>query len=486
MQQAGQKCPAYVGTNKPSSGSRIVSWYAFRLALSKKTLATEIVMFVRDNDHCKESVVLKLAESNLTEDSPISRISGVMDPRSVFRLINNLSLDANPRVAKVGRVTVEIEETLRDNPDRYRDLSKGLLIAAWDIEELDRNRWQVFFNNLSLEGIVDGGHNLLSIGRHLIETAVGEDALKAIKSWSELQPAIKKHAEAVEAIIGDCNFGIPVEIVFPGSSPESLDEWPLNVQLISHARNNNAELKEVAKANYQGHFDFLKDCIPSHLRDKVEWKSGEGGYIKAQDLVMLSLIPASLISEKFGVKINPPTLYSSKGQCLKWFSEIYEHAEVSELNGKTRKLTNPLFKSALVCGMEFVELYEELYLGFPDAYNKVSKGFGRISCVKQSSKKEQKFKTKYRRNPCEYKYPDGFIIPILWGLRELLEVRDGEVVWASDPNEFLANSLVEIMNVYYDMISMCDYDPQKIGKNSGCYNLVSSQVRALLTNMQIV
>ena len=425
-------------------------------------------------------VVLKCYDNYLTERPGVSRLLGEIDPRSCYRLIDTLDLLANPRSSKVGTVTSEIEETLQENSELYRDMSKGLLIAAAELEPLDRNRYHLLFENLQLEGIVDGGHNCLAIARYLIAQAVSPEAAMAVRTWVDLKENWELYKGDIQDILEDCTFRVPVEIIFPGTSEAALKEWPHILQMISHARNNNAELKAEAKANHGGHFDYLREIIDPVLTESVEWKSGTSGHIKPRDLVMLALIPTSLVSPELGVEINPTTLYSSKGQCLKWYSSICEHKDVSKTTPDSKiKLVNPLIKNAFKIGMQFIDIYEELYLLFPEKYNEVSPGFGRIKLGKK--KINRPCKTKFYRKPSEFNYPDGFLIPILWGMRALLEVDGEEIKWkVDDPIVFLNDHLESIMRVYHGMIKNANYDPQATGKDSSCYHLLTDLVEMQL------
>ena len=69
-------------------------------------------------------------------------------------------------------------------------------------------------------------------------------------------------------------------------------------------------------------FEDLKEYMESRnkdLADRIIWKSNDGGDIKAQDIVALSLIPLSLITpvkDENGKQIDPVApnkIYSGKG-----------------------------------------------------------------------------------------------------------------------------------------------------------------------------
>ena len=72
--------------------------------------------------------------------------------------------------------------------------------------------------------------------------------------------------------------------------------------------------------------------------------------------------------------------------------------------------------------------------------------------------------------------PDGFIIPLVYGLQALLDRTvnaDGTVRihWKNDldPMTFLNDNLEKIVSRYKDILPLCDYDPQKVGKASASY-----------------
>ena len=44
-----------------------------------------------------------------------------------------------------------------------------------------------------------------------------------------------------------------------------------------------------------------------------------------------------------------------------------------------------------------------------------------------------------------------------------------EITWAQPPMAFLRSNLGKIVKYYSGIISICDYDPQKVGKNAQSY-----------------
>ncbi len=187
---------------------------------------------------------------------------------------------------------------------------------------------------------------------------------------------------------------------------------------------------------------------------------------------------------------RPVSLYRYKGGCVSNFNDLMASDEVSQKDrGDTRELVHEGVRSAISLLRDIPRLVDQIYLEMPEAYNKVSPGFGRISAVKMydldkvgtDNKKylRRPPRTKYYQKETEYDVPEGFILPLVWGLTELMICKDGEVQWVTDPRAFLKQNLVEIMRVYHGVMSLSKYDPQGVAKTPASYELAAAQIRAL-------
>jgi hypothetical protein len=68
--------------------------------------------------------------------------------------------------------------------------------------------------------------------------------------------------------------------------------------------------------------------------------------------------------------------------------------------------------------------------------------FGRITAVKKISEK-QSAKTKFYEADCTYKYPDGYIIPFICALHELIVIDKESVRWGvKDITNIIKNNLL--------------------------------------------
>lgn len=443
-------------------------------------------------------VILKFDEVSERDRYKLRRIEGTITADSLIRLITIADLEANPREAKVGSVTEDILESLDLEDQLFQFKTKGLLISAGQCERLDRNRYRLSFTDKEIEGILDGGHNLLAMAIHFLRNSVDDwkKISRGKKRWEEVKDLWTPHSKDVEAQKDLFEFLTPVEVVYPQDDATGRDEFESAILDIAQARNNNAQLADEAKAHKKGHYEFLKDVLDPKLVDQIEWKTNDGGRIKARDLVALAWIPLKRLGEDHlpGMsEINAVSIYRNKGICVRAFSKLMDDKRVtSPLKGDIRELHHPGIKSALEKMKEIPKLCDLIYKRFPAAYNSKSPRFGGILCVRRYEEGKTKKangrkvprekgllsrppKTKYYQEVCEYEYPDGFIMPLIWALSELMEVKNGKLEWATDPIKFIERNLDQTLNVFQSIIQVSNYDPQKVGKQKGCYEIAAEQ-----------
>src|SRR5690606_15038578 len=91
---------------------------------------------------------------------------------------------------------------------------------------LDRRRYELRFENPHVEGILDGGHNMLAIGTHILTLATQDEKLaRRLKRWSDFADAWVENRAAVKALSkaatddsdepGPLDFLVPLEILVP-------------------------------------------------------------------------------------------------------------------------------------------------------------------------------------------------------------------------------------------------------------------------------
>lgn len=450
------------------------------------------------------SIIIKFEQSNKQTVGEITKIVGLTKAKFFVPIIDNLNLEANPRASATGSVTEGIQETIRTTPLLLPFKSKGILLATSNYTLLERDRVEICPQNHEIEGILDGGHNTLAIGLYILEKALGnagKQMPKGKKTWSEFKTLWTDNRDSVEEYLDtirnnpslpineSLNFLIPVELIVPRDMANEICMATFRNELfdICEARNNNVELQVSAKANQKGYFDDFKSILEKENLDvaqKVEWKTNDGGEIKVQDIVALAWIPLNLVetvkdaSGKNIDTIAPNKLYSGKGSCLKHFEKFMSSPDVTMQQSEDYRaeIKNVEVISAFKIAAQLPELYDYIFEKFPELYNSNGGSYGRITAVKKLNEKRKECKAPYTGRKINVVSPDGFIIPLVYGLQAIMErceASNGDMIirWKNgiDPKTFLNENLEKIVDRYKDILPLCDYDPQKVGKATASY-----------------
>lgn len=434
----------------------------------------------------------------------IKRISGFVRARHFIQIIDSLDLEANPRSSKIGRVTNAIIDSIETTPLEFPFKTKGVLLGTTKYEMLDRGRVRATFQERDKEGILDGGHNTLAIGLHILKLAGVADAkLRKARDWASFRQLwaasdgdVRQFRGAMSAfgsqepVDDELSFLIPVELIVP-SDPDDvvvIDRFQSSILEICAARNNNAELVVSAKSNQAGLYEQLKNLLPPSIAERIEWKAGEGGVVKVSDLIALTWIPLSVLDpmptdpgEKAVVPPIAQNLYRNKGECLVKFDDLMRlDAVTSEHNGKL-ELRNPRVLSALKVAADLPEVFDLIEELFPAAYNKAQGSYGRIGAVKKLNLSGKQQHSKFMLKPIDTASPDGFLYPIVYGVRQLLiQQADGTIEWVTDPLEFLRRNMIGIAEAYKAVMQALNWEPQPVGKAPLAYQVVSAAYATLL------
>ena len=426
------------------------------------------------------SVIVKLEDVCVQNHPKIVKVIGTIDVANVAKLIDVVGLEANPRRSKIGKVTDAITNTLEASSELMRFKSKGLLISTTKCDALERNRFRLSFTDTRYEGVLDGGHNVLAIALFILSQVEMEQPTR-IRRWDELKPIWEENRDRIESTLEaleDTNdFQVPIEILFPSAEYDTRD-FIENVLEISDGRNNNAELTAETKAHHSGLYDDLKKHLDPKVMEKVEWTTNEiGKSIKSADIAALTLIPMYVLQNNRLLPSNIPqinlvNIYSSKAKCVQILNEIMKAANEAESENLNASIT-----SAFKIMKDIPKLYDLIYEIFPDAYKQHSQRFGGISSVKiyEEGKRGESYlkkpaQTKFYGRDVRYQYPDGFILPIVCSLVELLEVdSQGILHWKFDPFSFIKQNLDKSLELFVHMIKSNEYNPQTVGKNTGAY-----------------
>lgn len=446
----------------------------------------------------KQEIIIKFDFSTEQTVGEIKKVVGLVEAKYIIPIIDVMDLEANPRASKTGAVTDAILDSINSDPQLFPFKTKGILLASSYFEPLDRGRLKLVPENYDIEGILDGGHNTLAIGLHILENSLescGQTLPKGGKTWSAFKELWEENREHINTYLESLRldpenkslkFYVPVEVLVPRdtSSYACIESFKNDLLEICNARNNNVQLPISDKANQKGYFDTLKSLFDLHnptISNRVEWKSNDGGDIKVQDIIALSWIPLSLISPvhdengRIIEPVAPNKIYSGKGSCLKQFEKLMSSSEVSTNTTADYKseLKNIEVSSAFNLAVELPEIFDYIYEMFPTHYNAAGGKYGLITAVKSLNDKHKSHHAPFTGKKIETISPDGFIIPLVFGLQALMEKKEENghctIRWSQPPLVFLHANLNKIVKYYIGIFSMCDYDPQKVGKNPQSY-----------------
>ena len=434
-------------------------------------------------------------------------------------------------------------ESIEKTEDIFPFKTKGILLSVLTPpEKLERKRYRLDFKEGDeeaepIQGILDGGHNMLAIALHILRKAREMDngneasetdnesnsksqrkAERLVKLWEDLKPVWEENREKIEKIRSDLKFLVPIEILSPAvqdeeqmSEEEQRREFVDSIPDICAARNNNVQLTKETIANQSGFYELLKDVLDEKLKDEVIWRTNTPGRIPVRDLIALAWIPLSKLKMPEGIaSLSPVQLYRNKGKCIETYVDLMSNKEVSNYEKGKYELKNTSVESALQLMKDLPRLYDKIYEQFPEAYNDAGGKFGRITAVKMYEPKKykddkkrylgKKALTPYYKKEMDYNIPDGFVMPLFYGLSTLIEVKSEEVEeqvkengnqvrkkvlkqkvgWKTDPFDFIEKNLSEIVDkTFQGIMNMCGFDPQKVGKEIMSYNLVQQQFEFL-------
>lgn len=424
----------------------------------------------------------------------IKRYTGFVRGKDLFPLFDHASLEANPRAAKTGSVTRDIIGSLENTPELFPFKSKGILLGTSEFEALQRNRFELHFGDEASEGILDGGHNMLAIGIFMLSKVMDERDIKKISLWEDMKERWEECRSELDDIKDTFDFLVPVELIVPSNVDDerSVRQFEMSVLDICAARNNNAQLSQETKSNKLGLYNGIRDRLDPEIAARVEWKSNEWETnetrpIKVRDLLALAWIPLNRANEDallpLSISVTPQNIYRNKGECSKQFDKLLAHPGVSrQIDGPTHELDNETVASCFDIVADLPKLYDKIYADFPDAYNSNNYRFGANPIVKSydpnrraAAKDKSGFvvsqpTTHFLDLPVQYRYPDGLIMPLVYGLKGLMVVRDKRVVWATDPFKFLDKHLKTIAGAYRLVLDMARFDPQKLAKNEASHD----------------
>lgn len=438
-------------------------------------------------------IIIKYQQSDTQTAEGISRTVGFIEAKHLFSLFTSTILDPNPRRPKTNKVTSDIISSLKHSSNLFQNKSKGILIGTSSADKnLQRGRILLNFDYPKSEGVLDGGHNMLGIGLYILSDFMNVTEFKKITDWDSLIVAWDKHYPEIYANKDEYEFLVSVELITPENDNVEVVEAFKSASIeICAARNNNSSLTSEAKANQKGFYDEMKRLIKSRdpkLASRIEWKTSytEGEDvkpIKVRDLIAFAWLPLSVLVEESIISLSKnrqfsaTTIYNSKAKVSAMYDELFEDESIATKQDDGRYILHSgAVKSALELLCDLPYLYDYLFLNMSGAAGSVARlnGYSAVKSVSTLSP--------YTEQKAKFKMPDGFIVPLFFGLTVLMEVKNDKVVWITEPLAFLKKQLPEIMSGYMLAIEGGQKDPQKVAKSDLSYRIAKQQFKFSLQN----
>jgi hypothetical protein len=209
---------------------------------------------------------------------PIKRAIGFVQIDQIIPLLDSAFLAPNPRAAKRNEIVSGILGTLQEEKERklFRFKSKGLLLSSHKVEELERKRFRVEISKEFVDGVLDGGHNLLALGLFLLQGVMDQQEWKRIKDWEQFDKAWERYRNDVTALAegGSISADVAVELLYPSEADEdTLSAFDDSAFEISQARNANTEVADEAFQNKLGSQELSKIATPNRSRSAMSSRS---------------------------------------------------------------------------------------------------------------------------------------------------------------------------------------------------------------------
>ena len=382
-------------------------------------------------------------------NSSLMKHHALVSVESLLDFICGDIFTTNPRQAayKSGsKATIaNIMDSLINKTSLYPFMTGGITLSFFEFDELQRSRLRVSITNALVDGILDGGHNCHAIIRGVLQALwVGEEIpphvifnedKEEVKVWKKnqnlkiaqgekdrkarqkiLNKAIT-YAEVAELYLQNKDDILPnLEIVkFLGIHANadaymcSEDFYDLILE-ISRGLNTHTQVTQNTINSHMGVYDVLENVLPYHIRNAVEWKTGDNAVhqrFRSQNGSMpqksgqphtpanlsafaLPLLDAAIDElckrdkkylelKQFATK--DVTIYASKAKAAENFISIIKHPLISEQvkndgeesSKPAYKITNELIKNALLLAGQIPDLGDHLYKVFPEiVLNKTS------------------------------------------------------------------------------------------------------------------
>jgi hypothetical protein len=236
---------------------------------------------------------------------------------------------------------------------------------------------------------------------------------------------------------------------------------------LARARNTSAQVRDESLANLEGKFDWIKEVFSkTAFADRIAYRENEEDKpLDIRDIIALM----TLFHPGYAKGDNPPILgYSSKGSCLKMFRDDEQQKDYQRLRpimvdilrfyDYVQKRFENLYRD--VCGISAIRAEN----GGKDhaGSGKKKTRLGGVSEVKQI---KDGFPLYYYGDTAHYRFPDGWLYPVVAAHRALISYKGPAVSWKVDPFKFFDLYGKSLVAITLEASKAAGRNPMAVGKN---------------------
>jgi hypothetical protein len=350
--------------------------------------------------------------------------------------------DVNPRSHEnlSGRVPEAIDGSLKEKPEWFHLLNRGLLVLAQQAWYDNKSHlFHVVINSPQEGGLADGAttDRVLRDAKQAVSAADFDTLADA-----EIPDFLKDAFVHVEVISGEIG-----EMLVP----------------LTGARNTSNQVKEFSLENLGGGFEWLKEEIEaSEFRGRVRYKENDPQPVDVRTVLALLTM---FHHEWDQLKKEPVLAYTSKGSVIDYYRD---------------KEWRPGYEALRPVVVDILRLYEYIHVNFQTQYENYKSTLGtgsklglRKKEIRYSDKKKPPFKLPLTGWETKYLIADGWLYPLLASFRQLLAFPKngrGPVKWVTDPqkvfDEFGHEFVADIVEQSYAL----GQNPNATGKSRPLWN----------------
>lgn len=359
--------------------------------------------------------------------------------------------EVNPRAQNTkSRVSKQIRDGFENDSDVFHILNRGLTITALDTRMDTKTRQLHLTMAGNNYGLIDGGHTFEVIREMIQPILAGTDEAK--------KNALLDNYVKIEIINGVKGNLIPD---------------------LARARNTSAQVHDESLANLEGSFEWLKEMFKSvPFGGRIAYRENEDDVTKPVDVrEVIALL--TLFHPDFQDSENPPIMgYASKGRCLEMFRDSQD---------RYKQLGN--------IATEILRLYDYIHLKFPEFYESVG-GFSalneevakkgksvKLAKVGEVRHYEEGFDLEYLGKMAYYRFPDGWLYPVVASMRGLVKYGRTTASWITGPAEFFDRYGKSMVKLTLEAARQSGRSPNAVGKNRNHWTMLHDRVLLNLSKM---